>query len=324
MITLFEDFNNDIDIDDFIYVDENDVTKIPSFSFKNFSEWFVKNLNTDYFVPMQYNSLMRFYLYIKLLRYKGNDTVILKYIKGLKDKDLSKSEIIRKIPNNKIVLNTINTKFGLNIPNYEYDKEEVLQNFIDNIGDILSDENLKEYINIVSGVTEKSKESEKVVKGVIAMIYGKWYDILKAEESEDLDGVDVWMINKESGSRQSIQVKNITGNVTLKVQGDYIYINNSSLDLKDYNAWNKDELHYDYLGFYLENDKKVCLIKAWCIYRIEDDGRTIRIKLKNGTTDNKYDFKMIDIPPKLLPKDYSKIFINNDVKAPARLKKKTP
>ena len=60
MITLFEDFNNDIDIDDFIYVDENDVTKIPSFSFKNFSEWFINNLNTDYFVIRYFSNNFRF------------------------------------------------------------------------------------------------------------------------------------------------------------------------------------------------------------------------------------------------------------------------
>ena len=331
MITLFENFTNDFKLSNYIYQDkweENGKTGvdfyIPNVSFENLDEYFldVKKLNLDYFTLIKYNSLMRLFLYVKMLRYKGDNPEILKYAKGVKNKDPEAVEIIGKIPNNNGVLKIINQKFGFDFPDYQYDNVTDLKKMIVNIDDVLSDKNLEEYIKSVKEVSDKAKISEKVVKGVVAMLYGRYYEILKAESSEDKKGVDVWMINKKTGVRQSIQVKNITGNVTFDVKGDYIYINNTLLDLHDYNSWNKDSLPYDNLGFYLEYEKKVCIIKSWSIFKIEKEGKTIRIQLKRGSVDNKYDFKMIDIPAKLLPKDYSKIFYNNDVKAPARIIKK--
>ncbi len=333
MITLFENFTNYFKLSNYIYQDkweENGKTGvtfyIPNVSFENLDEYFlnVKKLNLDYFTQIKYNSLIRLFLYAKLLRYKGDNPEILKYANGVKNKDPEAVEIIGKIPNNNGVLKIINQKFNFGFPNYEYDNVTDLKKMIVSIDEVLSDKNLEEYIKSVKEVSEKAKISEKVVKGVVAMLYGRYYDILKAESSEDKRGVDVWMINKENGVRQSIQVKNITGNVTFEVKGDFIYINNSLLDLHNYSAWFDDSLPYDYLGFYLEYEKKVCIIKAWSIYKIEKEGKAIRIQLKRGTMDNKYDFKMIDIPAKLLPKDYSKIFINPAVKAPARIIKKNP
>ena len=329
MITLFENFTNEFKLSNYIYQDkwEEDgktgVTfYIPNVSFENLNEYFLdtRNLNLDYFTQIKYNSLMRLFLYVKMLRYKGDNPEILKYSKGVKNKDPESVEIIGKIPNNNGVLKIINQKFNFGFPSYNYDNVTDLKKMIVTIDDVLSDKNLEEYIKSVKEVSDKAKISEKIVKGVVAMLYGRYYDILKAESSEDKKGVDVWMINKENGVRQSIQVKNITGNVSFDIKGDFIYINNSLLDLHNYSSWVED-LPYDHLGFYLENDKKVCIIKAWSIYKIEVQGRTIRIQLKKGAMDNKYDFKMIDIPAKLLPKDYSKIFIDY-TKAPARIIKK--
>ena len=331
MITLFENFTNNFKLSNYIYQDkweENGETGvtfyIPNVSFENLGEYFldVKNLNLDYFTQIKYNSLIRLFLYAKLLRYKGDNPEILKYANGVKNKDPEAVEIIGKIPNNNGVLKIINKKFGFGFPDYQYDNVTNLKKMIVDIDNVLSDKNLEEYIKCVKEVSDKAKISEKVVKGVAGMLYGRYYDILKAESSEDKKGVDVWMINKDTGVRQSIQVKNITGNVTFDAKDDVIYINNTLLDLHDYSSWYDDSLPYDYLGFYLEYEKKVCIIKGWAIYKIEVKGRTIRIQLKRGAMENRYDFKMIDIPPKLLPKDYSKIFINSDVKAPARLKKK--
>jgi hypothetical protein len=325
MITLFENFNNDIKLKDYI-IQQNDIYCIPKLSFDKLGEWYIQNLNKDYYTPIKYNSLMRFYLYMKLLRYNGGNPVILKYIDGLKNKDKEKIEIINKIPNNKIVMSLINKKFNFGFPNnYNFDDLQELKKLISKIGEVLSDKNLEEYIASVSMVSEKAKISEKVVKGVIAMIYGRYYDITKAELSDDLGGVDIWMINKETGGKQSIQVKNITGNVTFKIVDDKIYINNSKLDLHKFSTSDERKLPYDYLGFYLEYQKQVCIVKANAIFTIDNPTEnTIIIKLKNWAMEEKfYKFalKLVDIPPKLLPKDFSKIFIDNE-KAPARLKKK--
>ena len=45
MITLFENFNDKINIRPFI-IEDNGVFKIPSFDFSRFSEWYVKNANS--------------------------------------------------------------------------------------------------------------------------------------------------------------------------------------------------------------------------------------------------------------------------------------
>jgi len=329
MITLFEDFNNDFKLNDYIDQPEKGVFNIPKLSFEKFGEWFINNLDTKYYTSIKYNSLIRFYLYMKLLRYKGENPIILKYIDGLKNKDKEKIEIINKIPNNRGVMSLINTKFNFGFPiNYNFSNLQELKKLIAKIGEVLSDRNLEEYISVVSVVSEKAKVSEKIVKGVIAMIYGRYYDIMKAELSDDLGGVDVWMINKETGVRQSIQIKNITGNVTFEIVDDKIYINNTNLDLHEFATWDEKKLPYDYLGFYLEYQKKVCIVKANAIFTIDKPTeRSIVIKLKNWAMEEKFNrfaLRLVDIPPKLLPKDFSKIFIEPEVKAPARIIKKTP
>lgn len=312
MIATFDNFDKEFKLNDFID-NQDGVFKIPNFDFSRFDEYFVKNLKPQYFKPIQYNSLMRFYLYMKLLRYKGTNSIILDYVNGLKNKDLRKIEIINKIPNNKVVMGTINRKFNLGYPDdYKFNDLQELKKLIYDIGNILSDKNLVEYIGVVSEVSEKAKNSEKIVKGVIAMMYGRYYDILKAELSADLGGVDVWMINKETGVRQSIQIKNITGKVTFNVVDDKIYINNTSLDLHEYATWDESKLPYDYIGFYLEHEKKVCVLKSTAIFTIDKPtNRTIVIKLKNWAMEeqfHKFVLKLVDIPKKLLPKDISKIF----------------
>lgn len=316
MIILFENFNPDFKLKDYIDEPEEGVFNIPRLSFDKFGEWYIKNLNIKYYTPIKYNSLMRFYLYMKLLRYNGENPILLKYINGLKDKDKEKTEIINKIPNNRSVMTLINNKFNFGFPiDYNFNDLQELKKFIARIGEVLSDKNLVEYIAIVSIVSEKAKVSEKVVKGVIAMIYGRYYDIMKAELSDDLGGVDVWMINKDTGVRQSIQVKNITGNVSFDIVDDKIYINNTNLDLHEFATWDEKKLPYDYLGFYLERQKKVCIVKSNAIFTIDKPTeRSIVIKLKNWAMEEKFNrfaLRLVDIPHKLLPKDFSKIFINN-------------
>ena len=337
MITLFEKFNNKFKLSNYIYQDkwelesgETGITfTIPNVFFERFDEYFIddKHLNTDYFIPIQYNSLMRLFIYVKLLRYNGDNPETLEYVNGLKNKDKDAIEIIGKIPNNNGVFNFINKKFNFGFPDYEYDNVTELKKLILNIDEVLSDKNLEEYIKSVKVVSDKAKVSEKIVKGVIAMMYGRYYDILHAKTSDDKKGVDVWMINKDTGVKQAIQVKNITGNVTFNVVDDKIYINNTNLDLHEFATWDKTKLPFDYLGFYLEYEKKVCIIKSNAIFTIEKpQKRNILIKLKNWALEPRFSnvFKMVNIPPKLLPKDYSKIFITKpDVKTPAQIKKKT-
>jgi hypothetical protein len=316
MITLFENFENDnIKLPSYIKKSDNNYV-MPSVSFEHFGEFFIKNTNPKYYIKVQYNSLMRYFLYLKLLRYKGDSQTILKYIEGIKNKDQKRIEIISKIPNNNGVRNMINYNFNLNYDSYNYDNLPELLKFIDNIKLILDDRNLIEYINIVYEVSKKADKSEKIVRGMLNMLYGKYCEIIHAKSMEDKAGVDIWKIDKITGIRQGIQVKNITGNVTFNIIDNNIYINNTILDLNNYDSWKDEKIHYDYLCFYLENDKKICLIKSTAISTIEKEKRSIRIKLQKWGMDPKfrnYVLKLVDIPKKFLAKDTSKIFYTPEI-----------
>ena len=310
MITLFENFNEDIKLRNYIIKKEG-AFLMPNLSFKHFSEYYFKHPLR--WVPVQYNNIVRFFVYVKLLRYNGSNPIILDYIKGIKERNDKKTEIINKIPNNHKVMKLMSDKFNLDFPiDYNFSDLNQLAKLVNNYKEIFSDENLVEYIRKVEGVTKISDVAEKIVKGMLIHLYGRKFEIIKAGESDDLKDIDFWKIDKGTGDRQALQVKNISGNVQFSLEGDTIYIRNTDLDLHTY-ITNKDTLNYDYLVFYLEKDKKVCIIKATAIFSIFTflKTRTIRIKLKKWAIDPEWRDKVIrfvDIPAKFLPKDYDKIF----------------
>ena len=327
MITLFESFSSEFENNKNIptYIKkEGDNYTMPSASFDHFDEYFVKNTNQKYYVKVQYNTLLRYFLYLKLLRYKGTSPTILKYIEGIKNKDPKKIEIIGKIPNNNIIREIINSNFHFKYDSYEYDNFPELLKFIDNITSILSDRYLVEYISTVYEVTIKADKSEKVVRGMLNMLFGKYCEIVHAKSLEDKAGVDIWKIDKVTGIRQGIQVKNITGKVKFNIKDNVIYIDNTVLDLGNY-YYKDNKLNYDYLCFYIENEKKICLIKSTAIFTIKKEGRSIKITLQSWGMDPKYRsyvFKMIDIPKKFLGKDISKIFYTPEMEQ--EVKNKNP
>lgn len=305
MITLFENFQNGINIRDYIKK-EKGIYKIPSYDFYNF-DVNNKEPKPKYYAKIKYNSLMRFYLYFKFLDYNGNNNVILNCIKGLVDKDQDIIEVINKIPNNRHVLDMVNSKFNLDYSSYSYDNLQGLKKLVDNYQVVLSDQNLIEYLKEVKTVSDSAKQSERIVKSVINMMYGRFFNIESPDVSEDLKGVDLWMIEKETGDKKAIQIKNVTTNFNLL--GYVIYIDNTGIDLHEYNPFNGDVLPYDYLAFYLPKKQQVCIIKSTAILAIDrPSARQIKIKLKRWAFEYKSTFRMIDVPKKFLPPDYSKIF----------------
>lgn len=316
MITLFENFENRVNIKKYIKK-QGDKFMIPNVNFTPLEEWVLRNDRRINYTEIKYNSLIRFYLFMKLLRYKGDSPIIKSYVEGLKNKDPQKKEIINKIPNNNHVFNMINENFNFNYPNYEYDNLQDLKKLIYANEEVLSDRNLTEYIDIVYEASKKASKSERIVRGVISMLYSKYFEITYAKLAEDKKGMDLWKINKKTGVRQSLQVKDITENVRFNVKGDTIFIDNTSLDLHPYKCW-KETLPYDYLVFYLEKEEKICIIKSTAIFAIDvyKKDRTIKIKLKNWAMTPEfynYIFKMIDVPKKFIGKDVSKIFYKPDI-----------
>jgi len=310
MITLFESFNP-INIGPYISKD-NSTFRIPSFNFEHFGQYYVNNINTTYNVQIKYNSLMRFYLYMVLLNYNGNDPIILDYIQGIKDKDPLKIEIINKIPNNKIVMKYINDKFGFGYPiDYAYSDLQDLKKLIYNYDKIFTDENIVTFIEKVSGVTKDSKKGEKIVKGTLNVLFGRYYTILDPTTRDDLKGVDLWMVDKKKGERRGVQVKNISNTANFNVDNNIITIDNTSLDLHFYVKGRGPLLPYDYLVFFIDSEKKICVIKSTAIISIIKNDQNFKITLADWAMEEKFKnsvFKYIDIPKKLLPKDFSKVF----------------
>jgi hypothetical protein len=323
MIKLYETFigGNKVNLKDYIKKID-DVFKIPKVNFEFFGENYLNNeiKNTQYYIQIKYNSLMRFFIYMKLLRYDGDSPIIKSYVEGLKNKIKTKVEIINKIPNNNSVLAMINHNFGLGYPNYSYDNLQDLKKLIFQQEAILSDRNLIEYIDMIYENSKAASKIEKIVKGVINMLYSKYYEVTYAKLSEDLKGMDLWKISKKTGVRQSLQVKNITGNVKFVVKDDMIYINNTNLDLHKYESWKDPRLAYDYLIFYLEKDKKICVLNAKAILKIDKivEKRTISIKLKNWAMEpdvNKNILRFVEVPQKFIGQDVSQIFYTTETES---------
>lgn len=329
MITLFEDFKhkkklmrylivddfNKVDIKDFI-INDNGVYKIPSFNFKNFDKSDDSD-SLEYYDNIKYNSLIRFYLFYKLRSYKVTDStdnaVILKYIEGLKSLNKSKIEIINKIPNSRNVFDYINNYFNFGYPpeKYNYDNINDLTKVIKNYKNILSDDKIVEYINIVLENTLRAKKAEKIVKGVLNNKYGYENEIVFADEEDDIKGVDIWMYSKLTGDGISVQVKDISENVDINVneKKGTIQLKGTRIDLHDYDR--KEILPYDYLCFYLNTVKKVLMINTKAITSIKKERYEIFIQLIDNAFYIKTPepmVKLIVIPKKLLEKDYTKIF----------------
>jgi hypothetical protein len=286
MIILFEDFDNKIDISKYI-VYEGDVPKIPSIYFNKLDDQYLKSSRL---IDIKYNSLVRLYLYLKLLNYKGNNPLIISYIKGIKNKDLKKIEIIRKIPNNNTVFNFINKKFNLNYPNYNYDNINDLQKLINNFEKIFSDNNLIEYIRIVYELSKEASKAENIVTFTLLNFFGRNYEIVHSEEADDLRGLDLLLTNTINGKKESVQVKHVSSHSRFNLKGNTIFINNTNIDLHNYEFKKSPPLHYDYLAFYVENEKNIYIMRTNTIFSISryENEKTISVKL------------MYDILPKVL------------------------
>jgi hypothetical protein len=335
MITLFEQFTNKINIKDYI-IEEGGIYKIPSVDYKYFSEW---NLNREvekpqFYKEVTYSYLMRLCLYLKFLRYNGNNIKLLDYIRCLINKDPKKQEIINKIPNNNTIFNAINKKFNLNYTNYKYNNWEDLQKFINNCDEILNDTDLEKYIQTAEKLSAGAEISEKIVKAVLNMLFSSYYEIISAEMSEDLKGIDIWRVSKKDGKKEIIQVKNIPGKLTMLNSGSTIFINNTNIDLHNYVKTQNSKLPYDFLGFYSEQEQTICLIRCNAIYSIDKKEKYIKIQLSNwafkkyleGDLMYKNILKIINVPKKFLPKNTKDVFYNSDDKKlnSIRVIKKSP
>ena len=265
---------------------------------------FIKNIKGKYFLPstnfdkfslehlksnkklstLNYSSLMRFYLYVWLLKYKGSDNWT-NYIKGVVENpnDESFDKVCRnlnQIGNNNAVLKYFNSKLNLGIKSNKDNNVDTLTKMDELKDKIFNDMNFREITTIVSDLTKKADESENNVKYFLKKIWGKYFKIQDPTSEEDVKGIDLWRLNIETGDKERLQVKNISQGVSMDFSGNTIAIKPSRIDLRDY-YWFTDELKYDYLIFYDKFRKKMYIINGKAIFKIKKYPSMVLIVLKD-------------------------------------------
>jgi len=279
---------------------------------------FVKKIRGKYFLPnvdftcfdlnclktskklstLNYSSLIRFYLFVWLLKYNGTDDWTNYIISVLKDPSNPTYDKVwrnlNQMGNNNAVLKYFKSKLGLNIKDNKDDNIDTLTK-MDEMKDMLfNDMNFREITSIVSDLTKKATESETNVKFFLKRIWGKYYKINDPTDAEDIKGVDLWRLNIKTGDRDRLQVKNISESVSVNVSGETIAIKPSRIDLRDYYS-GTDTLKFDYLILYDKFREKLWVINGKAIFKIKKYDSMVLIILKKW--DPKYNpMKEYDIP----------------------------
>lgn len=272
---------------------------LPAVDFKCFSMECLKSFKNN--AILNYSSLMRFYIYVWLLKYQGTDDWV-NYIKDvLQDpEDPVYDKVWRNLNqmgNNNAVLKFFNSKLNLGITNNKDSNIETLTKMDELKDKIFNEMNFREITTIVSELTKKATESEKNVFYFLKRIWGKFFIVKEPSDEEDIEGVDLWRVNRKTGDRDGIQVKNIGKNVEVNVSGNTIAIKPSRIDLRDYYAYGEDSLKYDYLILYDRFREKMYLINGKAIFKIKKYESMVLIILKDW--DPKYNaLKIYDIPKK--------------------------
>lgn len=265
---------------------------------------YVKNVKGKYFLPsvdftcfslnclksnkelsyLNYSSLIRFYLYVWLLKYNGSDEWTNYIIDVLNDPtDPSYEKVWRNLNqmgNNNAVLKYFNSKLNLSIRNNKDANIETLTKMDELKDKIFNDMNFREITSIISDLTKKANESEGNVKYFLKKIWGKYFKILDPTDEEDIKGIDLWRLNIETGDRERLQVKNISKNVEVNISGNTITIMPSRIDLRDYYAYD-DVLKYDFLILYDKFRQKLYVINGKAIFKIKKYDSMILIIMKN-------------------------------------------
>lgn len=265
---------------------------IRSIDFKKISiEEFRKTINDR--ATLNYSSLMRFFWYIWILNYKGDNLEVKEIINTIKDKsDIDNSKYVKildMIGNNKTVLGMYNRELGLGIRYNKDDNLKTLTNIDFRKNDIFTDDYFIRIFEIIGYLSSEAEKSEKAVKLFLEDLW-KDFDISSTDEKADKEGVDLWKINKKSGERVKIQVKNLSKYVTYQKKGYIIEINNTSLDIRNYSKGDKEK--YEYLIFYDKYNRYIHIIEMKTIKQIKTSTKLKNIKIHLNEFETNY--KLID------------------------------
>jgi hypothetical protein len=273
---------------------------LPNVAFECFSSECLKN--SKKLAYLNYASLIRFYLYVWLLKYDGDDAWV-NYVKDTLNDPSSMSyhricRILNQMGTNNIIMNFFNRQNNLNLKT-TYDKDiTILTKMDEKKNNIFTDMNFREVTSIIGKLTDNATNSEDSVRFFLKKVWAKYFKIEKPTDDEDIKGIDLWRINKSTGDRERLQVKNMSKITEVKIVDNMITITPSNIALNNY-IFYSDTLKYDYLILYNKFKEKVHIINGKAISEIKKNHTKIIIIMKEW--DPKYKaIREYDLPKKFL------------------------
>jgi hypothetical protein len=226
-LKIFEEYKNKLTEYDTCLV----TGKIPDVDFEDFH----LGIPTKKLTKLTYFTFIRYYLFMRLLNFKGGD-YYLKNIIGIvssnkKEEDKGYAEysyyceILNKIGNNETVRkNTNNTFFVENFIKTNYDNNiKRLSELYKKRNVIFGNYNLHEIVQTLENCTKVGKKAEIAVKKFLDNSWGDSYIFLSGStRNEDQSGIDLKMINRKSNRQSILQVKYISQYLKLTIE-DTLY-----------------------------------------------------------------------------------------------------
>jgi len=212
--------------------------------------------------------------------------------------------ILNQLGTNRNTLKNLKEKFNLDITdNHDEDLERLSK--LDKIKNkIFNDVNICDMLKIGNKMTKIGDKAEINVAKLLEIKWGDVYEFNKDDdEGVDIGGVDLYMTNRNTKVRKTVQVKNIPIKMNIskyKNKNDNGYnfeIYDTGLDLGNYPG---TKLKYDYLILWNEQRKKMYFINSNSIAKIKTDD--IVIISVSYNTNIKNPIITFDIPENFLKK----------------------
>ncbi|NPV12996.1 MAG: hypothetical protein HPY57_14615 [Ignavibacteria bacterium] len=240
--------------------------------YKNFPES-LTNISKRKWTELNYTTLVRLLLFSWLFKYNGNSKDLLLIKKQLKENIFDENlRIFTQIPTNISIMKkwfrpisgenlTIYSENYIHLGLILYKKDE-----------IFNETNILDWMNFVRRLTNKANKSENDTIDFIKKnkIYA---DAIKASDMDDKNGIDIWLINNK-GEKIPAQVKYPVSNTNIsmfwgKDKKEYkIVIDDTNLDMKNYNVFKDGKLIWKFLFLWDPKKKKLYQINSSSINRI--------------------------------------------------------
>lgn len=248
--------------------------KVVAVGYRNFPESIINKFKRTY-VPLTYESLVRFFLFVWLFKYKG-DNEILNNIK-LEMSKTTKSDFFRpfsQIPTNFTVMrNNFNSIIGSAA--IKSTDVNILSKLIQNKDILFTEENIIKWYNTINGLTNRAnKGEERTIKFIID---NKLFTSARpAQPWEDKQGIDI--VANKGADEITIQVKEPAQNTDIKMYRSkrenndkfpyIILIKNTNLEIHKYFKGTDGALPWKFLFLWDHKKGKLYSINSHSITSI--------------------------------------------------------